>query len=58
MTMDHVVKIGKVIVPIVKTLQDATLLVDVTGWRAQYVPSTKRVIGTSRRTGRIVSVKI
>ena len=58
MTMDHVVKIGKVIVPIVKTLQDATLLVDVAGWRARYVPSAKCIIGTDCRTGRIVSVKI
>lgn len=58
MTMDHVVKIGKVIVPVVKTLHDATLIVDVAGWRARYVPSAKCLIGTSRRTGRIVIVKI
>ena len=58
MTMDHVVKIGNMIVPVVKTLQDATLIVDVAGWRARYVPSAKRIIGTNRRTGRIVSVKI
>ena len=58
MTIDHVVKIGKVIVPVVKTLQDATLIVDVAGWRARYVPSARRIIGTDRRTGRIVSVKI
>ena len=56
--MDHVVKIGNIIVPVVKTLQDATLIVDVAGWRARYVPSAKCLIGTSRRTGRIVSVKI
>ena len=58
MIMDHVVKIGNIIVPVVRTLQDATLLVDVAGWRARYVPSAKRIIGTNRRTGRIMSVKI
>ena len=58
MIMDHVVKIGNVIVPVVKPLQDATLIVDVAGWRARYVPSAKRIIGTNRRTGRIMSVKI
>lgn len=58
MTMDHVVKIGAVVVLVIKTLQDATLLVAVAGWRARYVPSAKRVIGTDRRTGRIISVKI
>lgn len=58
MTMNHVVKIGNVIVPVVKTLHDASLIVDVAGWRARYVPNAKRIIGTDRRTGRIVSVKI
>lgn len=58
MTMDHVVKIGNIIVPVVKTLQDATLIVDVSGWRARYIPSAKCIIGTNPRTGRIVSVKI
>ena len=59
MTMDHVAKIGDLILPVHRTLPDGSLVVGLPeGGKMRYIPRTRRLIGTERRTGKIFSAEV
>lgn len=57
MTLQHVVKLADVIFQITRTNKDGSLMIDVGGFPARYIPGREKIILTDSK-GRIASIQL
>lgn len=57
MTLQHVVKLADMIFPVTRTNADGSIMFDVGGKTARFIPGKKKIISTDRK-GRIISIQL
>ena len=57
MTLQHVISLADVTFPVIRTVEDGSILFDAAGRLGRFIPKKKKIITTDRK-GRIKSIQL
>lgn len=57
MNLEHIIKINSFIFPVIRVNQDESVMIESGGFKARFIPGSKKLVFTDRK-GKIQSIKV